>query len=282
MDPSQTPEQHPQNMQGVNTQDTPQFMPHHQPQAVHSYPQAPRRGGMMSGWLSRTTSAFAAEYSTFLIALFLTLSNLGILVYIFFDLIVTAMHGGAMTSYIAVQYFALWLGISSLITIGVTAITWSRTQGELANNEHFKGELPRGGAAGFRTFMLVLGGLTIMSMVTAAIFAPILAASAGSGVPEALLAVTAPSLIGAVIAGVGMYVVTRKPQQRSTSRMILWVIVGVTTALFITDYIWAHNTNTITPTGTTPTYTSPADNLPSTDNSLYNSSSDSSTQPYSY
>jgi hypothetical protein len=211
--------------------------------------------------LSRTSEAFTAEYVVFLIALGVVLSNLAWLVYVFFGLIVDTMHGGAVSSYIEANMFVLWLAVSSVITVPVAGTLWSRVQGELATNSEYKGQLPKGAARGFRTFWITLNALGMIGMVMAAVYAPFAALVAGAGGVEALLAVTIPSLINVAILGAGLYMATRRVDERNKARLLLWVIAGLTVVLFATDFLWASNTKKAERTTYPSIYEDPYQNM---------------------
>ena len=217
---------------------------------------APHKPNRFSGMLARTSSAFTAEYSIFLIALGVTLSNLAGFVYVLFSLVVDAIHGGASGSMVATNMFTLWLLISSAIMLPLAVVLWTRTQGELAANDDYKGELPKGAAKGFRTFWIILAALGMAGLLMAAIYAPIAAAVGGGSATDVLLSVTVPSLINVAISGAGIYLVTRGLHERKKSRLIVWTVAGLTAVLFIATYVWASNMKTTTPSRNTP-YTSP-------------------------
>src|SRR5690349_12936612 len=141
---------------------------------AEAQPQVPAPKSKMGIWLTRTSSAFVAEYSIFLIAFAVTIGNIVWLLFILFHLIV-------VSSSVAVGYYAsamniliLWLGITSLISLPITAILWSRTQGEMAVNPELKAGL-HGGAKGFRTFWIVLSSLGIISSLIATLYSPLAA-----------------------------------------------------------------------------------------------------------
>jgi hypothetical protein len=218
-------------------------------------PVEPNRPSRLKNWLSRTGSSFTAEYSIFLIVLGVSLSNLVWLVYLFFGLIVDAMNGGAMSSFVPTHMFALWLLISSAVTLSLTYILWCRIQGELATNQDYKGDLPNGAAKGFRTFWIILSVLGMAGLGMAAVYAPLAAALSGGLGAQMLLSVTVPSLINVAISGVGIYLVTRGVHQRKRSHLLLIIVAALTAVLFITDYLWASNAK---PSRTTPSYTRPS------------------------
>lgn len=233
------------------------FEPQKTKQVNAAPPAEPRGPSRLKSLLARTGSSFTAEYSIFLIALGVSLSNLAWLVYIFFGLIVDAMNGGGMGSFIPTHMAALWLLISSAVTVPLAYVLWSRVQGELAANNE-KGDLPKGAAKGFRTFWLILSGLSIAGLVMVALYAPIAAALVGGQGAQMLLSVTLPSLINVAITGAGVYLVTRTVQQGRAARMLVAIVAALTVVLFITDYVWASNTKTTTPSRTTPSYTRPS------------------------
>lgn len=204
-------------------------------------PQVVHRSNPFAGRFSRTSEAFTAEYVVFLVALGVVLSNLAGLVYVFFGLIIDAMHGGAISSYVEGNMFVLWLAVSSVITLPVAGLLWSRVQGELAANDEYKGQLPKGAARGFRTFWITLNALGMIGMLMAAIYAPLAALVAGGGLVEALLAATLPSIINIAILAAGLYMVMRRVDQRNKARLLMWVVAGVTVVLFATDFLWASN-----------------------------------------
>jgi hypothetical protein len=204
-------------------------------------PRVIQRSNLFAGRFTRTSESFTAEYVVFLVALGVVLSNLAWLVYVFFGLIVDAMHGGGVSSYVAANMFVLWLAVSSAITLPVTVALWSRVQGELAANPDYKGELPKGAARGFRTFWITLSALGMIGMLLAAMYAPLAALVGGVGGVEALLAVTLPSLINIVILTTGLYIVTRRVDQRSKVSLLLWIVAALTVVLFATDFLWASN-----------------------------------------
>lgn len=227
-------------------------MEHPSPNTHPAQSEAPvAKGSGLSNFLSRTSRAFTAEYSIFLIALGMVSSCLLWLVYLFFGLISDAMHGGSAFSYFPIQVWVLWLGVMALTALPIVAITWSRTQGELAHNEDMHGELPRG-AAGFRTFSLVISGLSILIMTVSALFAPLAAGATSGSAVDALVSVTAPALVNVAITGLVMFMVTRPVQKRNLVRMLLWVLTGLVVVLFATDYIW---TSTIKRQTSTPNTT---------------------------
>lgn len=210
-------------------------------------------------WFVRTSSVFTAEYVIFLIAFGVALSNLTALVYIFFGLVVDAMSGGILHAYFPTHLFTLWLMVSSLVALPVTACLWRRVQGELVLNKDFKGELPKGAAKGFRTFWIVLSGLGIIGMLMAALYAPIVAVIGGVGVTQAFLSVTLPSLVGIAISMLGLYVATRGTGEGKKVRMLLWVVAGLTVLLFTVNYLWGSSLHENADTRTRP-YSSPTDN----------------------
>lgn len=226
-------------------------------------PQVASRSHSFAGMLSRTSEAFTAEYVVFLIALGIVLSNLAWLVYVFFGLIVDTMHGGAVSSYISANLFVLWLAVSSVITIPIASMLWSRVQGELAANDEYKGTLPLGAARGFRTFWIVLSVLGMIGMLMAAVYAPAAALVSGTFAAEVLLAVTLPSLINIAILATGIYLVTRRIDERRKARLIVWAVVCLTVILFATDFIWASNVKPLeTPSRTYPSiYEDPYQNI---------------------
>jgi hypothetical protein len=193
-----------------------------------------KKGSMFS----RTGSAFTAEYSLFLIALGVSLSNLAGLVYVFFSLIVNATNGGGTVSFMS-SMFTLWLLVSSAVTLPLAFVLWARTQGEIASNHEYKGELPKGGAKGFRTFWIILSGLSVIGLTIAALYAPIAALAAGANGTPLLLSVSAPSVITAAILLCGICIVTRSASQRRKSRVLLWCLVALTAVLFAVNYTWA-------------------------------------------
>jgi hypothetical protein len=197
--------------------------------------------------LTATSNAFVAEYSVMLIALTFALSNLVWLLYTFFGLIVAAMQGTGVDSsslYVSTPLLVLWQAVLSAVSIPTAAILWSRTQGELADNPEYKGELPRGGARGFRSFWLVIAGLSILLTVAAAVYAPLDAAVSGSKVGETLLGVTLPALLSAFVIGAGIVMVTRPVHKRPLVRLMLWGVVALTVILVAADYLWASNMHT--------------------------------------
>jgi len=230
--------------------------------------------------LSRTSSAFTAEYSLFLIALGITLSNLAGLVYVFFGLVVSTINGGAVSSLMPTSMFVLWLIVSSAVAVPLALALWSRVQGELANNNEYKGELPKGAAKGFRTFWMIVSGLSILGLVMAALYAPIAAWVNGVNGGMLLLSVTLPSLINVAILASGIYLVTRGVHQRGKARMLVWIVVALTTVLFVADYAWSVNMKTVTPSYT-PRTTVPSYPSPSTDYDPYSDIYEDSYNDYS-
>lgn len=212
----------------------------HQPEGV-APPRVMQRSNLFAGRLGRTSEAFTAEYVVFLISLGVALSNVAWLVYVFFGLIVDTMHGGAVSSYFSANMFVLWLAVSSVITLPLAAALGSRVRGELAANDDYKGALPKGAARGFRTFWITLSAIGMTSLLMAAIYAPLAALVSGYGGAETLLAVTLPSLINIAILAAGVYMVTRRVDQRNKTRLLMWVVTGLTAVLFITDFLWASN-----------------------------------------
>jgi uncharacterized membrane protein YhaH (DUF805 family) len=229
----------------------------HMPSATTLAP-APASGWKLPFSLQGTSSAFVAEYSIMLIALTFVLSNLVWLAYAFFGLVVANMHGGSESSLfsVSVPTGVLWLAVLSAVSLPIAAVLWSRTQGELANNPDYKGELPRSGAKGFRSFWLVVSGLSVIFMVAVALYTPLEAALQSGNVVDALVGVTLPGLVGVAVITAGAYIVTRPVHKRGLVRKLLWVIVLVT-ALLGVDYVWAANM----PAKQTPSpYTSPYTN----------------------
>lgn len=208
------------------------------PPPVHPTPMhhAPVSTG---GFLSRTSGAFAAEYSFFLIALGIALTNLTSLLYVFFSLIVLNMHGAGVNGS-AIQFFASWLIVSSVVVIPTAIILWHRTQGELAANKDFNGE-PRGAARGFRTFWIVLSALGMVIMLITGLYAPVAALIGGSALAETLIGATIPSILGLAVTGSGIYIATRPVNQVNTGKMLLWVVAAATVVLFSATFIWAMN-----------------------------------------
>jgi len=153
----------------------------------------------------------------------------------------------------------LWLGVTALVTLPLTYVLWRRVQGELAANQDYKGELPKGAAKGFRTFWMILNLLGMIGLVIAAVYAPLAAVVGGGFSPQLLLSVTVPALINAVISGAGLYLVTRSADRRKGPSIVLAIIVVLTAGLFIADYLWSSNIKTTTPSYTSPGYTSPSD-----------------------
>jgi hypothetical protein len=248
---------------------------HQQPQFTAAPPVVSSRSGMMKGMFSRTSGAFTAEYSVFLIALGVVLSNLAGLIYIFFGLIVDSMNGGATSSLLPTSMFALWLIVSSAVAAPIAVALWSRIQGELTNNDEFKGDLPKGAAKGFRTFWIILSALSIVGLLMAAIYAPIAAAVSNTNPGMMLVAVTLPSLINAAVLATGVYLVTRPLHQRGKARLLVWIVVALTAVLFIVDYAWASNMKTQTPSRT------PRTTVPSNDYDAYDDLYDDTYYDYS-
>jgi hypothetical protein len=216
--------------------------------------------GSFKNRFARTSSAFTAEYVIFLIAFGVVLSNLTALVYIFFGLIVDSMNGGYLNAYVPTHLFTLWLMVSSLVALPVTAGLWRRVQGELTLNKEYKGELPKGAAKGFRTFWIVLNGLGIIGMLMAALYAPIVAVISGVGVQEALLSVSLPSFVGIGISVLGLYLATRGAGEGRKVRMWFWVIAGLITLLFAVNYLWGSNLHQNADSRTTRPYSQPSTN----------------------
>jgi hypothetical protein len=238
-------------------QDTPEPTTNTMPVAQPMHPRNLR------GMLSHTSSAFTAEYTVYLIALGVVLSNLSWLVITFFGLIVGAMHGGTTGySFIPENLMTLWLLISSVVALPVAVVFWSRTQGALAGRNELKGELTPG-AKGFRTFWLVLSALGVIGLLIVALYVPIAAAISGSNVTDILISVSVPSLIGAAINVKGMYIVTRGSERRAKVRMLMWIVAGATVTLFGVNYLWGSSMKTTpAPRTTYPTSpTSPYDDL---------------------
>jgi len=225
-----------------------------QPRVSVAPPVEPNQPSRLKSWLAHTGSSFTAEYSIFLIVLGVSLSNFVWLVYIFFGLIVDAMNGGGMSSFVPTQMFVLWLMISSAVSLPLTYILWCRIQGELATNQDYKGDLPKGAAKGFRTFWIILSVLGMAGLTMAAIYAPLAAALSGGPGAQMLLSVTVPSLINVAISGVGIYLVTRAVHHRKRARLLLGIVAVLTVALFITDYVWASTA----PSHSTPSYNRPS------------------------
>lgn len=219
-----------------------------------------RKPGSFKKMFARTSSAFTAEYVVFLIALGIALSNLSVLIYIFFGLIVDAMNGGVVHAYMPSHLFTLWLMVSSLVALPIAVCLWRRVQGELTLNADYKGELPRGAAKGFRTFWMVLNALGIVGLLMAAIYAPLVALIAGVGGAQALLSVTLPSLVGIGINVLGLHLVTRGTGDGRKTRLLLWVVAGLTTLLFAVNYLWASNLHENADVRTTRPYSQPSDN----------------------
>lgn len=218
-------------------------------------PIAAPRTNRFAGMLSRTSSAFTAEYSIFLITLGIGLSNLIGFVFAFFSLVVYAMDGGSSGA-LMLSVFSLWLLVSSLVTLPLAVALWARVQGELAANDDFNGQLPKGAAKGFRTFWIILAALGSIGMLIAAIYTPVAAAIGGGSAATALVAVTVPSLIAVAVNAVGVYLVTRGAHERKKSRLLLWVVAGLTVLLFGITYVWASNMKA--PSRATP-YSNPYD-----------------------
>lgn len=207
----------------------------------------------MQHHLHRATFGLTAEYSVFLIALGLVLSNLVALMYMFFGLITaTALQGGA-SALAGSHLFALWLFISSIVALPTALVLWSRIKGELAA-ENTDGDLPKGAAKGFRTFWLVVTILTIIGLKMAAVYAPVAAAVSGGPVGDMLLSVTLPSLINAAILAAGAYMVTRRVPQHGKNSLLMWVLAALTVVLFVVDYAWASTIKPAATNSNTPSY----------------------------
>lgn len=190
--------------------------------------------------LSRTSSAFVAEYSIMLIMLTVALGGLTTLFYIFGGLILSTMHSATFNeTYNPLSLMVIWVAVMSLVALPVTAVLWSRTQGEIAGS--FNGDLPKGGARGFRTFWLVVSGISALLIITTALYTPIAAAIEGNGVVDMLLGVTLPSLLSAATIGVGIVIVTSLAARRRLIRSLLWGVVALTAVLVIVDFLWAIN-----------------------------------------
>ncbi len=186
----------------------------------------PMQFTMLKGILSHSSSAFTAEYTIYLIALGIVLSNLTWLIISFFGLIINAMHGGtAASSLIPENLMTLWFLISSAVALPVAVVFWNRTQGALAGNNELKGELTSG-AKGFRTFWLVLSGLGTIGLLIAALYVPIAAAIAGTNAVEMIISVTVPALIGAVVNIKGMYIVTRGTERRAKVHLLCGLLLA--------------------------------------------------------
>jgi hypothetical protein len=193
--------------------------------------------------LQGTGGAFVAEYSVMLIALTFVLSDLVWLVYALFGLIVSNMNGGLESSVISVSVptGVLWLAVLSAVSLPIAAVLWSRVQGELSTNADYNGELPKGGAKGFRSFWLVVSGLSVILMIAAALYAPLAAGLQSGNIADALVGVTLPGLTGAAVVITGVYIVTRPVFKRGLVRKILWVVMAATVVLVAVDYVWAAN-----------------------------------------
>lgn len=247
-----------------------------QPQTVYTPQPVPKQFGadlLKKINLNRTSNAFVAEYSIMLIALTMALSNLIWLVFVFAGLMEASMGGGLGTSsLLSTPMLVLWIAVLSLVVLPVMAVFWSRSQGEMQANAEFSGGLPKGGARGFRTFWLVVSGLGIMLMTATALYVPLVAAISGDNALTALLTGTLPSLAGAVIIGVGMFMVTRDGAQRGLIKKLLWGMVLLSFLLVAVDYAWASGmkastTNPFTPSS--PTVPPPSYDFDSND--YYNS-----------
>jgi hypothetical protein len=106
-------------------------------------------------------------------------------------------------------------------------------------NAHFKGELTPG-ARGFRTFWIVLTVLGMIGMLIFSLYTPLAILVAGSeGFGQSLLAVTLPGIINIGFSAASIYIMTRPAAQPGISKMLLWVIVGLSTLLFIVTFVWA-------------------------------------------
>ncbi|HVI69834.1 MAG TPA: hypothetical protein VM581_05285 [Magnetospirillaceae bacterium] len=227
MDPAHTPDHH---------------KPHHEtPPPFTPIPSvavsAPAHTVSGSSWLHRTSSAFVAEYCMFIIALGIALASLSWLIYMFFFMIIAAMNGANFGGS-PLKLIVLWLFIASLVSLPTAYVLWSRTRGELLANEHFKGVLP-GGARGFRTFWIVLTVLGMIGMLIFSLYTPLATlVSASEGFGQSLLAVTLPGVINLGFSAAGIYVMTRPAAQPGPSKMVLWLIIGLSTLLFIVNFAW--------------------------------------------
>jgi|GEM_PF-4933581 len=226
-------------------------LPKEKPQVSVAPPVEPPRSRRTLKWLARTGGSFTAEYSLFLIMLGVSLSNLVWLVYMFFGLVVDAIMGAGVASFIPAHLFALWLFISSLISLPLAYVLWRRVHGGLTAD--YNGELPKGAARGFRTVWLIMSVLSITGLLMAALYAPLAAALSG-GLGTVLLSVTLPSLINVAITGAGVYLVTYGMRNVRRSHLLLAIVALVLVTLFAVNYVWASNTR-----HSTPSYTRPAE-----------------------
>lgn len=239
MDPAQTPDHH---------------KPHHEVQPPMHTPVPPVVAtASHAGWLNRTSGAFVAEYCMFIIALGIGLASLSWLIYMFFFMVVAAMNGASLGGS-TVKLLVLWLFIASLVSLPAAYILWSRTRGEMQANEQFKGE-PTPGARGFRTFWIVLTVLGMIGMLIFSLYTPLAILVAGSqGFGESVLAVTLPGFINIGFSAASIYIMTRPAAQPGMSKMLLWVIICLSTLLFIVNFAWAASSpDTYSPYRSTPT-----------------------------
>ncbi len=254
MEPTHTPDHHKPHHETQPPAFTP-VLP--VAQAHHVAAPAVSAGG---GWLNRTSGAFVAEYCMFIIALGIALASLTWLIYLFFFMVVAAMNGASIGGS-PIKLLVLWLFIASLVAMPAAYILWSRIRGEMQANAQFKGE-PTLGARGFRTFWIVLTVLGMIGMLIFSLYTPLAILVAGSqGVGESLLAVTLPGFINLGFSAASIYIMTRPASQPGLSKILLWVIIGLSTLLFIVNFAWAASSP--------DTYTSPYRSTPSTYDSYY-------------
>lgn len=212
--------------------------------------------------LARTSNAFVAEYSIFLIGLAIVLGCLMWLVSVLTGL----MASGGSESFFPTSLVVLWVAILSIITLPVTAVLWSRTNGELTAT--YKGEMPRGGAHGFRSFWLVLSGLQAIITLAVAIYVPIAAAITNSGsVGHVLISTSLPAVIWTALTLLGMFIVTANPERRKHIRLCLWGVAVATVLLAGITYAWSSvaQGKTSEPTRKTPPIQAPVSDPYSSD-----------------
>ncbi len=224
-----------------------------QPPAFASVPPVVASAAARAGWLNRTSGAFVAEYCMFIIALGIGLASLAWLIYLFFFMVVAATNGVSLGGQ-TIKLLVLWLFIASLVSLPAAYILWSRTRGELQANEHFKGN-PPAGARGFRTFWIVLTVLGMIGMLIFSLYTPLAILVAGSeGFGQSLLAVTLPGIINIGFSAASIYIMTRPAARPGMSNILLWVVIGLSTLLFIVNFTWAANSPDIQ----SPPYSAPS------------------------
>lgn len=191
--------------------------------------------------MRRSGVAFVAEYTVMLFMLGIVICNATWLVFVFFELIVKSMQGGAMMAMMPAPLATLWIAATSLVAFPLLAILWRRTQGELAENKEYTQGIPRGWARAFRTFWLVLVALSAFMLLAVGIYAPLATMQDKTPFGDALLLMTIPAIIGTAILGSGMYIATRNATDRKLSRLILLVLAIGSAVLIVVNYLWSTN-----------------------------------------